>query len=251
MQAGLVSVSFRALAPEEILSLAARCGLENIEWGGDVHVPCGDLARARQVGEQTRASGLEVACYGSYDRLTAGAHAPEAVVATAKALGAPLIRVWAGTCGSADATEEQRAEVVRNAQRLGDLAEAEGMDVAFEYHGGTLTDDPASALALLRAVDRNNVGCLWQPPVGLSAQDCLRGLRMVAPYVRNIHVFSWQGTQRLPLAEGQAKWAALLPEIARLPGDRRLLLEFVRGDDPGQLPVDAACLKKWLEEYDG
>ena len=37
----LCSVTFRALTPEEVLELAARAELDAIEWGGDVHVPCG------------------------------------------------------------------------------------------------------------------------------------------------------------------------------------------------------------------
>lgn len=249
MKAGLVSVTFRALAPEAIVDLAARCGLQAIEWGGDVHVPCGDLDRARAVGELTRARGLQVACYGSYCRLT-DAEAErgdlQAVVATTGALGAPLIRVWAGTRGSAEASAAQREEVVRNAQGLAGLAAAAGLDIAFEYHGGTLTDDAASALRLLEAVDCGNAGCLWQPPVGMSAADCRRAIRTVARYVRNVHVFSWDGVERLPLAAGREKWRACLDELARLPGERWLLLEFVRGDDPEQLAEDAATLKRWL-----
>ena len=249
MKPGLVSVSFRGLAPEEIIPLAVRCGLRAIEWGGDIHVPCGDLARAEAVGAATRTAGLEVACYGSYCRLTdegSGRGDLTAVVATAKALGAPLIRVWAGPRGSAEATPAQREEVVRNAQQLGELAAKEGLDVAFEYHGRTLTDTADSALALLEAVHRKNVGCLWQPPVDMSVPDCLTGIRTVAPYVRNIHVFSWAGVERLPLADGAEKWRACLAEISKLPGERCLLLEFVRGDDPAQLEADAATLRKWM-----
>ena len=250
MRLGLVSVSFRALSPEEILALCARCGLRGVEWGGDVHVPCGDLQTARRVGAQTRDLDLEVACYGSYCRLTDAEAARgdlEAVVATASALGAPLIRVWAGPRGSAEASATQRDEVVRNARQLADLAADAGMDIAFEYHGKTLTDNAVSARALLDAVDRKNVGTLWQPPVDMSTADCLRAIETVADRVRNIHVFSWVGVERLPLAAGREKWRPLLDRIARLPGERWLLLEFVRGDDPEQLVADAATLRQWLE----
>ena len=130
MKTGLVSISFRKLTPEEIVPLAVRCGLECIEWGSDVHVPVGDSERARQVGELTRQAGLEVSCYGSYYRLTDAEGAPDDVVATAKALGAPLIRVWAGILGSAAATEADRAMVVRNARRIADLAAADGITEA-------------------------------------------------------------------------------------------------------------------------
>ena len=46
---GLVSVSFRPLAGEEIIRLAKETGLAAVEWGGDVHVPAGDTARAKEL----------------------------------------------------------------------------------------------------------------------------------------------------------------------------------------------------------
>ena len=251
MRAGLVSVTFRALPWERVVELAAANGLEGVEWGGDVHVPCGDLERARQVGSATRARGLQVACYGSYCRLTDAECSEEqlaALTGTAKALGASMIRVWAGRLGSAEATEAQRAEIVRNAQRLAAFAESAGQELAFEYHGGTLTDDADSARRLMEEIGRKNVGCLWQPPVGMSIGDCCASIRKVAEYVRNVHVFSWsdEPVEKLALAEGAEKWRACLEEIARLPGDRWLLLEFVRSDAPEQMAEDAATLKGWL-----
>ena len=245
MNTGLVSVTFRRLAAEEIIRLSAECGLSGIEWGGDIHVPCGDLETARRVGEMTRAHGLKVICYGSYCRLTDGEPLDE-LVNTARALGAPLIRVWAGRLGSAASDETQRQEVIRNARKLSELAD--GLDITFEYHGNTLTDTAESARKLLEETDRANVGCLWQPPVGMSAEACAEGIRVIAPYIRNIHVFSWNGTERLPLEEGARKWKVCLEEINKLPGGRSLMLEFVRNDDPEQLRTDAACLKRWAEK---
>ena len=70
---GLVSVTFRQLAPREIVQLAAAAGLRGIEWGGDIHVPHGDLQAARAVRDITAAAGLQVLAYGSYFRLEPGA----------------------------------------------------------------------------------------------------------------------------------------------------------------------------------
>lgn len=251
MKTGLVSISFRGLSPREIIALSQDCALEAIEWGGDVHVPCGDLDRASQVGAMTRDAGLAVACYGSYCRLTkeeAAAGALEKTVETARTLGAPLIRVWAGRQGSGQATPQERAEIAENAQRMAALAQAAGMEIAFEYHGGTLTDDAFSALSLLQAVNRENVGTLWQPPVDMDTAGCLAGIETVGSYIRNVHVFSWLGTERLPLAAGAEKWRACLRALQALPGKRALLLEFVQGDAPAQLKRDAACLRQWLQE---
>ena len=46
---GLVSVSFRPLAPAEVIAAAKGAGLSEIEWGGDVHVPSEDPAMAETV----------------------------------------------------------------------------------------------------------------------------------------------------------------------------------------------------------
>src|SRR6185312_13188931 len=96
---GLVSITFRALTPAEVIALARQAGLRGIEWGGDIHVPHGNGARAREVKEMTAEAGLTVAAYGSYYRAGQADSSGltfDAVLETALELGAPLIRVWAG-----------------------------------------------------------------------------------------------------------------------------------------------------------
>ena len=46
---GLVSVSFRRHSPKEILEAVRASGLSCIEWGSDVHAPCRDIARLREI----------------------------------------------------------------------------------------------------------------------------------------------------------------------------------------------------------
>jgi len=63
MKTGLVSVSFRQLAPAAIIDLCLQTGLSSIEWGGDIHVPHGEESTASEVGAMTRSAGLSVAAY--------------------------------------------------------------------------------------------------------------------------------------------------------------------------------------------
>jgi hypothetical protein len=51
-------VTFRSLEPAEIVKLADRAGLDGIEWGGDVHVPHGDVTKASEVYKMTSSMGL-------------------------------------------------------------------------------------------------------------------------------------------------------------------------------------------------
>ncbi len=106
---GLVSVTFRKLTPREIVTAAVQAKLQGIEWGGDVHVPHGKIDVAREVAAMTRDAGLAISSYGSYYRL--GDEAKDLlprVIETAIALGAPVVRVWAGRVGSKDATAAMR-----------------------------------------------------------------------------------------------------------------------------------------------
>ena len=244
IQPGLVSVTFRKLAPAEIIALVRQAQLTGIEWGGDIHVP--DPARGREVRQQTGDAGLAVAAYGSYYRVN-GDKPFETVLETAVALGAPTIRVWAGGLDSAKADAAYRAAVVADSRRIGDLAARAGVTISYEWHGGTLTDTNESGQQLLREVNHPNVFTLWQPHNGVALEPNLAGLHAVLPRVTNVHVFHWwpDHTVRLPLADGADRWREYLRVLAGR--DRWALMEFVAGDDPQNFLRDAATLRDWLK----
>ena len=251
LKTGLCSITFRKLGTDAIIELAADAGLDGIEWGGDVHVAPGDSANATNVGRATRDAGLAVCSYGSYFRCDdeAGAFGP--VLEAAKALGAPVIRVWAGRKGSADADPEYRAEVIAALRQAVNAASADGITVALEYHNKTLTDTRESAHQLLREVDHPELKLYWQPRNGAPFRDDLEELDAALPHLSHVHVFHWQQTpegriDRRPLAEGDSEWRAFLERIREAGGDRYCILEFVRDDDPAQLREDAKTLLSWL-----
>ena len=255
---GLCSITFRELSQRQIVDLVAEAGLAGIEWGGDIHCPHGDTGSAAQAGAMTRDAGLAVSSYGSYYRAgrpVEGKDTPPfgAALASAVAMEAPLIRIWAGGHGSdaAEASEAHRAEVADDTRRIADLAASVGVRIAFEYHAGSLTDTLESALRLLAAIDRDNVGCYWQPPFGAAKSDNLTAIEALADKLANVHVFCWQTApgdkiDHRPLAEGQGDWTDYFAEIAAVPGDRWALLEFVRDGSEDHYRRDAATLRKWL-----
>jgi hypothetical protein len=235
---GLVSVTFRQLSPAEIVDLAAANGMAAIEWGGDVHVPAGAHDIARETAARCADAGIAIEAYGSYYRADGEADGDFGpVLSTALALGSPRIRVWAGSAGS------DRAAVVADLARVAGLAAVEGVEVAVEYHADTLTDTLDSALDLFAAVP--SLRSYWQPPVGSTVEEALKAVPALEPVAA--HVFSWadDGT-RLPLAARADLWWPVLDALATLPGDRHVLLEFVRDDAPGAFAEDAAVLRGWL-----
>jgi sugar phosphate isomerase/epimerase len=248
---GLVSVTFRKLAPAEIVALVRRAGLHGIEWGGDIHVPPGDLGRAREARELTHEAGLAVAAYGSYYR--AGRSEDDSlpfqrVLDTALELGAPVIRVWAGTAGSAEMEDEARWRVAADLRRIAELAARAGVRVAVEFHGGTLTDSNESTHRLLLQADQPNLFTYWQPLLDMTDEACVEGLRQLAPRLAHLHVYQWRTVQdRRPLAEGAERWRSFLQAAAAAPGDRHAMLEFVADDAPENFLSDAATLRGWLK----
>lgn len=262
MKAAVNTVTFRALAPEEIVPLVKEESIDTIEWAGDVHVPPNDPDRAKAVKALCEREQIHTVSYGSYYpcdlggggngpfRFNAGA---EATLETAKALGAKAIRVWGGRQGSGAASPEYREEVARCLQDFCDKAAADGMTVHLEFHKNTLTDTAGSALALLETVARKNLYSYWQPRHGESVESNLADIARLAKYLSHVHIFHWLLQEdgkidRRPLKEGTSRWQAYLAALIRLPGERYGMIEFVCGDELSQFREDAGLLRSLLAE---
>jgi sugar phosphate isomerase/epimerase len=246
---GLCSVTMRHLTVEEVVKVAAEAGLRAIEWGGDVHVPPGDDAAVRRTVIAADAAGVACASYGSY-LLADGDGAKETalrVLDTAVALGAPNVRVW--TPFGVDPGSSRTGEVVDALAMVSALAAERDLRIGLEFHAHTLTATVASTLDLLAAVDAPNLSTYWQPPYWLPARPPAEDAAEVASLgdrLSHLHVYEWAGSEdRRPLAEGEARWRAVLAALPDAP--RVAFLEFVAGDDPRTLVADARTLHTWLE----
>ncbi|WP_454697246.1 sugar phosphate isomerase/epimerase family protein [Arthrobacter humicola] len=239
---GICSVTLRALSIDDVVRTAAAAGLTGIEWGSDVHVH--DAASAAHARASTEAAGLRVLSLGSYYRAGSFGDFEEVLVLSTE-LGAPSIRIWAGVEGSAEASVAQWDAVVEDTQRIAGLAAARGAGLAFEYHGGTLTDTPETTLELLRRVDRRAVGTYWQPAVGLDDAQALDSLRHVIEHVVGVHCFSWwPQAERLPLTARKELWQGVADVLRGNGKDLDVMLEFVADDLPKNVIADAAFLKR-------
>lgn len=250
IKSGLVSVTFRKMTPKEIIELVQKAGLCGIEWGGDVHVPAGDVKTAGEVYKQTIDAGLEIAAYGSYFRIgtySDGTEEFKKVLETASEIHAPTIRVWAGNKGSGEADDEWWEKVVGESIKIADMAEKANISVSYEYHKNTLTDTNESAQKLLQSAKHNNIFSLWQPLMELNVQKRLDGLKGLENKLGNLHVFHWDETGRRPFEEGTRDWKNYLGAVSQKE-DRYALLEFVMGDSIAQYLEDAKVFKSILDE---
>ena len=250
-KSGLVSVTFRNLSVDEIVTKVKECGLSGIEWGSDVHVKPGDIETAKRVKKLCDDAEIEVFAYGSYYKAGENEN-PYAdfkpVLDTAVALGAPSIRVWAGTKWSWRADEAYVERVINDTRIICDMAAEYNIDICYEYHGWSLTDTRFSAVDTKKLVDRENLKLYWQPNFTLSTEDNLLAVQMVLPYLDNVHVFYWDCCEgKFPLSDGRELWTRFTDIIKRDGKNHNFMLEFVKDGSLEQLRDDAKTLNELLK----
>ncbi|MCH6258199.1 sugar phosphate isomerase/epimerase [Puniceicoccaceae bacterium K14] len=265
IKAGICTITLARYSPESIIAFASETGLQGMEWWGGEHVPPGDISTAQKVGNLTRSTGLEVASYGAYYR--AGISESEGlsfndILASASALGAPAIRVWAGDKDTSQADSSYIQKVVDDTHRIADMAAAQDISITFEFHGGSLTDNSANAVAFSKRVPHPNVFFSWQPPHGYDLLHKLHGLIGLIDRLSTLHTYHWtigsyeantlnetirplvypDDFHRHPLSDGENHWKKYFKIASQTRRDHFALLEFVKNDTLAQAREDAATL---------
>ncbi len=238
---GLVSVSFRKHSPEDILKAVRDAGLTCIEWGSDVHAPCHDTARLKEIVRLQEDYGIHCSSYGTYFRL--GQTPMEELsdyIAAAKILGTRILRLWCGTKSGADMTPQEKAHLFEQCRKAAEIAEQNDVMLCMECHHGTFTQNPEDTMTLMQTIDSAHFRMYWQPFQWLDTEGSLAVAKAYAPFAEHIHVFNWKGSQKLPLGEAVDTWRTYL---AVLPAPRTLLLEFMPDDRIETLPAEAEALK--------
>lgn len=247
---GLVSVTFRNLNSDEIIELCKENGLTTIEWGSDVHVPFQDESVAVSVSEKTLNNNLKVAEYGSYYRIGASPQEDILKVAkSAKLLKTNLVRVWGFVKNLQNSTPEEYENAVSDGKRICDLFP----DITFclECHQNTLTENYQDALKFMSDVGRENIRMFWQPNQFKSHEENIEALKNLLPYVKSVHVFSWdndgKNTVTHPLSYFENRWIEYI-KILKTSNEKEInmMLEFMHDGKKESLPETAEVLLSWI-----
>src|SRR3954454_10978363 len=115
----------------------------------------------------------------------------DAVLETALALGAPMVRIWTEFGVTPSSSDAERRRVTQRTAALVDRIADHGLLTALEFHPATLTETAASAEELLTALDRPGLRTHWQPDPTLSPAAALDELALVTPHLAHLHVFAW------------------------------------------------------------
>lgn len=231
MNKGICSVTFRKLTPDEIIGLCASNLVDAIEWGSDVHVPVGDTELAREIGIRCTANNIKCPSYGTYFRCDSG-NDFKTICETGTALGASTLRIWAGTKERKAMTDSEYSGLVGNVRECAKIAQSYNLNIAFEYHVGTLTSTPEDTLNLINDVQGNNVFTYWQPMYWLGTdknteiEENIRSIELLRKHIINVHVYNMERTVRKPLGNARTEWENYMK---RLNADN-YYLEFVQYD---------------------
>jgi 3-dehydroshikimate dehydratase len=163
MKIGFCSVSFREenIGLKDIIKIVASTGYDSIEiWSNHLIAEEVDYIR-----EAVAEHGLSVSMFSPYFNFTdtkkewlESIENAKKIIEYADRLNSPLVRVFTGVLGSAEATQEQYQNCVDGIRKVAEMADDKGISLAIETHPRTLVDDVDSSARLIESVNRSNVG---------------------------------------------------------------------------------------------
>ncbi len=148
MRIGFTSTSFRQIKSlEKIVKIALRCGVDCIEWGGDIHVRNEkDALEAKALCDRY---GISVCSYASYYRVGDGNTAEwERICRIADILGAEWIRVWLGRRDSEKTDEATYKKILADARAMCAIAEKYNIKILSECHDNTFNNNTDAFLKI-------------------------------------------------------------------------------------------------------
>lgn len=245
-QCGLVSVSFRANSPEQILEAMRDAKLSCVEWGSDVHAPYNDRQKLEELVQLQKEYGISCCSYGTYFRLgVTPLEELESYISAAKILGTEILRLWCGDKNSEDYTEKEKEVLFDECKAAAQFAHDQGVTLCMECHNCTFTNTKESALELMLAVNSENFRMYWQPNQCREEEENIAYAKLISSYTERIHVFNWKERERYPLKDAENVWKRYLECI---PDCKTLLLEFMPDDRIESLKTEAQSLFSIVKE---
>lgn len=213
MKVFLCSISFRhhLLSLEDLARWAAGNDFQGIElWGAHGrNVPPGSPYGA----EWLAGFGLTVPMVSDYLPTEGCARAVNAKAAAlcrlAQHWGAGKIRTFAGTCGSAMASQETRRTIAARLRGVCGIAADHGLRLLIETHPGTLADGLASTLQMIEEVNHPALGINFDTlHVWEGGDDPLLAHRALKPHIGHYHLKNIRARADLSVFEPANVYAA-------------------------------------------
>lgn len=144
------------------------------------------------------------------------------------ALGAPVIRIFAGNIPKGDSEEQARERCIDGINQSLDYAATKGVCLALENHGG-ITSTPSQMLKIIQGVKSSPWFGVNFDGGNFQTDDPYRDLALIAPYAINAQV-------KVEVAPSGKKELADLSRVVRILKDANyrgfLVLEYEAAEDP-------------------
>lgn len=243
---GLASVTFRNKSIEDVVSIAAKGGVEYIEWGADVHVKNEDDARkAKQLCDEKN---IKISSYGSY--YTVGKNDKdewEMICRTASLMSASSVRVWLGNKDSQITDENEYLNILSDAKSMCETAEKYNLIICPECHDNTYNNDTDAFLKIRHDIDKDNFRTYFQSRYFRMDYDLDR-IDRTFDFIENVHV-SYRDLNREQRTRKKDKYYidTLLKKLAEKNFSGIIMIEFVTFSSEKSFLRDIDRLKKVSE----
>ena len=228
MKLSATSVMFPRWPLDETFDMLARHGYDGIElrcrynpddpnaepanWGrhlSDVS-PDNIVEKAPQIRAASQRSGVTVAALApnfTYDQTDT----IEKIFKGALAINPdnpPLIRIGAQRHDRTKPYHPQFLDARAGFARLAEMAREHGVKAIYEIHVGTVAVSASRTVELLRDLDPNDVGAIFDVPnmIRVGLEDSKMGLEILGPYLAHCHIGNGTPVQTERDDTGQMQW---------------------------------------------
>lgn len=219
----------------DLLPAIAEAGFDALEvW--QYHLSRLTDEQVAKLSERARSLGVTFPVVGLYPALHLEGEerdrewkAMETMIARSAALGARVVKMFAGRLGSEEADDAAFARSVAFAQRMAEAAEAHEMVLTAETHPDTLCDTVPATHRFLDAVAAPNLRVCFQPFDFTSTEQTLADYRALRSPIVHVHLQGRRDDRISLLEEADLDYHAILGALATDGFDGVLCIEFVKG----------------------
>lgn len=262
---------FDKLAAYGYDGLELRCrpqledGGEPAFWG--VHLsdvsPDNVVEKASQIKAAVARSGVQVIALAPQCKLGDAPHIDK-LIAGALAISEdnpPMIRIQGESHDRGEPYQPQFDRARRGFAELVEIARKRGVKILYEIHVGTVAVSASRTYELLRDLDPNHIGAIYDVPnmVRVGLEDTRLGVEVLGPYLAHCHIgnakpvhegrddsgaVNWKW-EFCSLTEGVADIRQIVLDLRSVNYDGYLSLEeFGPGDDDDKVKEQGAYLQK-------
>jgi 3-dehydroshikimate dehydratase len=244
-----------------VIATAVAAHLDAVEWAADMHIGAGDLKTAGETMIATLMAGLTTGSYATLYRAGVeddGYRHFDALLETASALQAPIMRIYA-CADHRKGSEAEMLDVVASCLRnLGDRAAKKGITLCLSMGRGTCLDRYDRARSIVEATGHDFVRLAWEDLPGTDAEEAtaaLKGIGRLGGLL--VALCAGRDGKTRPVSEEQGAWrdrlaAFKLAEVDPKMGSFVFLGAPREEGKPGEdsLAADADALRALVAEIE-